>query len=172
MKQPTIRIFLGVSGAGKDTTAGFMIKGTDGRILKMAAPGKRMFEQVYSLPEGVMDDRVARLATCPGTKDTYLDRFIYWFHHQGVIFPPGFFLTQALAQVTGTLEKGRDVFLTDTRNLDEIDAILALPYPVQVYHITGRGKALSSDIYLDDILNAISAKSIPVTLIDNSARLC
>ena len=59
--KPTIYVFAGYSGSGKDTAASVV----DAVSTKFASPGKRALEFMLRIPHGALDDREYRQRIAP-----------------------------------------------------------------------------------------------------------
>jgi hypothetical protein len=169
-----ILCIVGESGAGKDTLAESIIStdssNTRYKLYKFAAPGKRLFERIYGLKTGFMDDRVARVAICPGGETTYLQRFIFWFHNQQNIFPPGLFLKIAIREILRDLRSVDVAVYTDLRTPQEAKMLtkLVAKYQIELVPIvvvSPGAEAESSDMYLD--LNLAILAKTPIIVIND-----
>jgi hypothetical protein len=127
---------VGYSGAGKDTVASIIQNTVGGEQVKFGYPGKRLFESIYGIPVGLMDDRVRRLELVPGTDHTYLDSFIFWYQNQGIMFPPNYFLDQVKAKVKAIQYNDliANIISTDARTFSEVKYINT-EAPQKVVHI-------------------------------------
>lgn len=173
---------IGKSGAGKDTLASAIIDMTEGKkrygVHKFAAPGKRLFEKLYSLEEGFMDDRVRRLQICPGGETSYLQRFIFWFHNQSNIFPPGLFLKLAMKALHKDLSVLDTIIFTDLRTPQEAKQLteFCVKYNVElttVLLVSPGSEHQTSDMHLDLNLSILtrSAKSKPPIVLINDKSI-
>lgn len=123
--QRKITLIVGNSNAGKDYVAKSLFP--QRTVFKMAAAGKRLFEAIYDLKHLAMDDKVYRLNVVGATRETYLDRFIYWFDNQDKIFPPNYFLNSAMHDLAELCQpcNTEDVCITDGRSPEELAALIA-----------------------------------------------
>lgn len=126
----TIYNIVGASNAGKDFLAELLIE--DGKaqgVCKLANVGKSLFESLYGLPPGTMNDKAKRSETCDQlTGETYLDRFIWWFQNREHIFAPGYLLTNGLQEIRAQLWRvdTSGIVITDMRSREEMLGILDL----------------------------------------------
>jgi len=174
-----ILCIVGESGAGKDTLATSIINTDKSNIVykqyKFAAPSKRVFERLYGLREGFMDDRVARTRICLGGQTSYLQRFIFWFHNQHQIFPPGMFLNLALKELITDVNVVHTAIYTDLRTPHEANSLVKFcdKFNVElrpILIINPSSEPQTSDLHLDLNLSILShsSKARPTILVMNS----
>ncbi len=121
-------ILMAYSGAGKDSLAREIQKLIPAVNIKWSRPMKDMFDLVYGLPPGFLDDPVLRLQLVPGHPEgiTWLDLMIRAY----VYFPkldPNMMIQKVIRDIRRALSDGEAVILTDTRNLTE-EAIIRQLY--------------------------------------------
>lgn len=155
--KPTIYVFSGYSGAGKDTAASVLESAVS---VKFASPGKRALEAIYRLPDGFMDDRIARQHIAPysGGK-TYLQVLIDFWRHRDLLVGSELFGQQTKEEMLYYLRKKLDICVTDMRNPNELEVVAELynqGYPVQPVWIVG-GQALESDVYQETLYRQLCA---------------
>ena len=154
--RPTIYVFAGFSGAGKDTAASVL----NAKVTKFASPGKKALEFIYSLPAGTMDDRVARQQIAPFSGGlTYLEVLIKLWRNRDLLFGDTLFGEQTKAEILGCLELGKDVAVTDMRNHNELTVMMdihELGYDVIPVWIDG-GTMLESDVHQEEIYRRLCA---------------
>jgi ABC-type dipeptide/oligopeptide/nickel transport system ATPase component len=173
-----ILCIVGESGAGKDTLATAIIDADTSNTVykqyKFASPGKRVFERLYGLRLGFMDDREARVRICPGGETSYLQRFIFWFHNQHQIFPPGMFLNLALKEIITDINSVHTAIYTDLRTPHEANSLVKLcdKFNVElrpILIINPSSEPQTSDLHLDLNLSILShsAKAQPTIMVMN-----
>ena len=154
--KPKIYVFSGFSGAGKDTAASVFIADN----VKFANPGKRALEFIYHLPDGFMDDRIARQQIAPFSDGkTYLEVLIEFWKHRDLLVGDQLFGEQTKTEILGCLESGRDVTVTDMRNRNELAVLFdlcELGYEIVPVWIYG-GTKLESDVYQDELYRRLCA---------------
>ena len=154
--KPKIYVFSGFSNAGKDSAASVLTA----QNVKFSSPGKRTLEFIYQLPNGFMDNRIARQMIAPhsGGK-TYLEVLVNFWDHRNLLIGDTLYGEQTRAEILGWLELGQDVAITDMRNHNEL-YILAdmcdLDYDVIPVWIEG-GKSLKSDVLQEGLYRQLCA---------------
>ncbi len=145
---------IGISGAGKDTTAEAMQQWLpQSTVMKWVQPTKTAIERAYGLEPGTLDDRELRQRPIDPSKGSfsYLDLLIAMANVKANS-EMQFGLDMVKRQITETLVSGSHVILTDTRMPDEAAAIADIRdmgFQVVTIYVTGRGTELPSDEYLD-----------------------
>lgn len=155
--KPSIYVFSGYSGAGKDTAASVLVSATN---IKFADPGKRALEFIYKLPEGFMDARIARQQLAPFSGGrSYLEVLVDFWRHRDLLVGSELFGEQTKAKILATLQNGKAVTVTDMRNYNELDVLTdlhELGYPITPIWIDG-GKMLESDVYQSELFRKLCA---------------
>lgn len=151
-----IYVLSGVSGAGKDMLAKYLMEfDNDVVLVQWSAIAKRTYERWYNIPKGSLDDREFRLRQIPGMDKTYLQVLIDAYHAWNDI-DPRLTIRPTLRVINRLLKDGKDVVITDTRKKEEADDLVELVNRSRVIelfnvHVFGREgeAALSSDDNLD-----------------------
>jgi hypothetical protein len=152
---------MGYSGAGKDTLCREMQKLIRAANVKWSRPMKDMFEMVYDLPAGFLDDPEKRLEKLPGTDISYLDVMVKAFEFFPQIDPH--MMTRKVTKLIKQMLMSRTVILTDTRNFTEMYVILkfldegieVIPVWINRPGIT----AMKSDEYQREIFDSLWVRS-------------
>lgn len=153
--KPSIIVFSGYSGAGKDTAA----TAIGAFNVKFAAPGKRALEFMLRIPPGSLDDREFRQRIAPRCQGrTYLQVLMDFYHHRDLVIGADLFPEQTREVIQSTLHLGKDVAVTDMRKGNELSIIrdfAAAGYPIIPVWIHG-GEELSTDKYQVDIYRRLA----------------
>lgn len=159
MTKPSVYVFMGNSGAGKDTAASVL---DSAKVVKFAAPGKRTIEFIYGLSFGYLDDRDLRLNIAPHSGNrTYLQVLIDFWKHRDIVLGPDLYGKQTQVEIVDCLLQGRDVVINDMRNYNELEIIIdvyKLGYEIRAAWVVG-GEKLESDEYQAEIYEQLCSST-------------
>lgn len=142
-------IVMGMSGAGKDTVGEWLLKEPRSKLVKFAAPGKRVLEFMMRIPEGSLDNRAFRMSIAPNCQGrTYLQVLIDFYIHKEKVIGKDLFTNQTMEVILEHVASFRDIIITDLRSWDECEAILSIAEDVElnvIWVYRKGGKMLESD---------------------------
>lgn len=143
--KPKIYVFSGLSGAGKDTVARLM----NLKVIKFAEPGKRALETILGVPEGFLDNRLARKAIAPDCQGrTYLQVLVDFWKYRDLVIGKDLFPQAVNRKILYNLGLGLDIGITDMRSREEMRILCDfnyMGYKVIPTWVIG-GECLESDV--------------------------
>lgn len=169
-------VILGVSRSGKDTLAKIALSVSPGTNVKFSAPMKRVYEYLYDLPEGSLDDDQTRFLEVPGLPGvTYLDIMIRAFKTWPQV-DPYLCIRKTRKTIDSALSQGLSVVFTDIRNPAEVetlkDVIRNTDVPLRVIRLDREtAKEKASDVHLETSFRELSNLAITTGTLSNNGSV-